>query len=132
MEQGIALIEQALQLAPKDVASLYNMALACKIDGQYDKAITYFKNVIAADPGNTWSYYGIATIYGDLGKAESSPALFKTRPSIWDGESVKEAPGPKAISIKSETISNSKVSSVNYISSSAISQRMWPIMICIS
>ena len=33
VEQGIALIEQALQLAPKDMASFYNMALAYKIDG---------------------------------------------------------------------------------------------------
>lgn len=55
--QGIELIEKALKIAPKDVASFYNLALAYKIDGQYDKALTYFKNVIAADPGNTWSYY---------------------------------------------------------------------------
>ena len=90
VEQGIALIEQALQLAPKDVASLYNMALACKIDGQYDKAITYFKNVIAADPGNTWSYYGIATIYGDLGKADQALPYLKQAIDL-GGESVKEA-----------------------------------------
>ncbi|WP_418580459.1 tetratricopeptide repeat protein [Megasphaera sp.] len=90
VEQGIALIEQALQLAPKDMASFYNMALAYKIDGQYDKAITYFKNVIAADPGNTWSYYGIATIYGDLGKADQALPYLKQAIDL-GGESVKEA-----------------------------------------
>ena len=36
--QGIELIEKALKIAPKDVASFYNLALAYKIDGQYDKA----------------------------------------------------------------------------------------------
>ena len=87
VEQGIALIEQALQLAPKDMASFYNMALAYKIDGQYDKAITYFKNVIA---GNTWSYYGIATIYGDLGKADQALPYLKQAIDL-GGESVKEA-----------------------------------------
>lgn len=90
VEQGIALIEQALQLAPKDMASFYNLALAYKIDGQYDKAITYFKNVIAADPGNTWSYYGIATIYGDLGKADEALPYLKQAIDL-GGEAVKEA-----------------------------------------
>ncbi|WP_296826334.1 tetratricopeptide repeat protein [uncultured Megasphaera sp.] len=90
VEQGITLIEQALQLAPKDMASFYNLALAYKIDGQYDKAITYFKNVIAADPGNTWSYYGIATIYGDLGKADEALPYLKQAIDL-GGEAVKEA-----------------------------------------
>ena len=34
VSQGIELIEKALKIAPKDVASFYNLALAYKIDGQ--------------------------------------------------------------------------------------------------
>ncbi|MCB5701876.1 tetratricopeptide repeat protein [Megasphaera elsdenii] len=88
--QGIELIEKALKIAPKDVASFYNLALAYKIDGQYDKALTYFKNVIAADPGNTWSYYGIATIYGDLGKADQALPYLKQAIDL-GGEDVRQA-----------------------------------------
>ncbi len=88
--QGIALIEKALKLAPKDTSSFYNLALAYKIDGQYDKAITYFKNVIAADPSNTWSYYGIATIYGDLGKADEALPYLKQAIDL-GGEEVRDA-----------------------------------------
>ncbi|MFV0618198.1 MAG: tetratricopeptide repeat protein [Megasphaera sp.] len=88
--QGIELIEKALKIAPKDVASFYNLALAYKIDGQYDKALTYFKNVITADPGNTWSYYGIATIYGDLGKADEALPYLKQAIDL-GGEDVRQA-----------------------------------------
>lgn len=90
VSQGIELIEKALKIAPKDVASFYNLALAYKIDGQYDKALTYFKNVIAADPGNTWSYYGIATIYGDLGKADQALPYLKQAIDL-GGEDVRQA-----------------------------------------
>lgn len=69
---GITLIQQALAIAPDDVASFYNLALAYKIDGQYDAAIMWFQKVIDKDPNNTWSYYGIATIYGDQGKAKDA------------------------------------------------------------
>lgn len=69
---GIALIQKALSIAPDDIASFYNLALAYKINGQYDDAITWFQKVIAKDPKNTWSYYGIATIYGDQGKAKEA------------------------------------------------------------
>lgn len=66
---GIALIQKALAIVPDDVASFYNLALAYKINGQYDESIQWFQKVIAKDPNNTWSYYGIATIYGDQGDA---------------------------------------------------------------
>lgn len=69
---GITLIQKALSLAPDDVTSFYNLALAYKINGQYDDSIQWFQKVIAKDPNNTWSYYGIATIYGDQGKAKEA------------------------------------------------------------
>ena len=60
--EGIASIQKALALQPDYVPAFYDLALAYKIDGQYDKSISYFQKVLAADPNNTWSYYGIATM----------------------------------------------------------------------
>lgn len=87
---GIGLIQQALQIYPDDVSAFYNMALALKIDGKYTVAITYFQKVLAADPNNTWSYYGIATIYGDQGKAKEANEYLKKAIDL-GGEDVKEA-----------------------------------------
>lgn len=88
--RGIEDIQTALSIYPQYVPSFYDLALAYKIDGQYDKAISYFQKVIAADPANTWSYYGIATIYGDKGDAGKAVAYLKKAAAL-DKENVLEA-----------------------------------------
>ena len=90
VRQGISLIQQALELAPDYVPSFYDLALALKIDKQYDESITWFQKVIDNEPDNTWSYYGIATIYGDQGNAEKAVLYLKKAAAI-DKENVKEA-----------------------------------------
>ena len=90
VRQGISLIRQALELAPDYVPSFYDLALAQKIDKQYDESITWFQKVIDNEPDNTWSYYGIATIYGDQGNAEKAVLYLKKAAAI-DKENVKEA-----------------------------------------
>lgn len=90
VSQGISLIRQALELAPDYVPSFYDLALALKIDKQYDESITWFQKVIDNEPDNTWSYYGIATIYGDQGNAEKAVLYLKKAAAI-DKENVKEA-----------------------------------------
>lgn len=90
VHQGISLIRQALELAPDYVPSFYDLALALKIDKQYDESITWFQKVIDNEPDNTWSYYGIATIYGDQGNAEKAVLYLKKAAAI-DKENVKEA-----------------------------------------
>jgi tetratricopeptide (TPR) repeat protein len=90
VRQGISLIRQALELAPDYVPSFYDLALALKIDKQYDESITWFQKVIDNEPDNTWSYYGIATIYGDQGNAEKAVLYLKKAAAI-DKENVKEA-----------------------------------------
>lgn len=87
---GITCIEKALQHAPDDPASCYNLALAYKIDGRSDEAVTYFQKVIDADPSNTWSYYGIATIYGDRGDAANTVTWLRRAVEL-DGENVRNA-----------------------------------------
>lgn len=90
VRQGISLIRQALELAPDYVPSFYDLALALKIDKQYDESITWFQKVIDNEPDNTWSYYGIATIYGDQGNAEKA-VLYLKKAAVIDKENVKEA-----------------------------------------
>ena len=87
---GIASIQKALALQPDYVPAFYDLALAYKIDGQYDKSISYFQKVLAADPNNTWSYYGIATIYGDKGDAKNAVVYLKKAAAL-DKENVLEA-----------------------------------------
>ena len=90
VRQGISLIRQALELKPDYVPSFYDLALALKIDKQHDESITWFQKVIDSEPDNTWSYYGIATIYGDQGNAEKAVLYLKKAAAI-DKENVKEA-----------------------------------------
>lgn len=77
VSSGIAYIQKALSLYPDYVPTFYDLALACKINGQYEIAIQYFQKVIDAEPDNTWSYYGIATIYGDKGQAKEAVSYLK-------------------------------------------------------
>lgn len=90
VSSGIAYIQKALSLYPEYVPTFYDLALACKINGQYEIAIQYFKKVIAAEPDNTWSYYGIATIYGDKGQAPEAISYLKKAIAL-DPQAVKEA-----------------------------------------
>ncbi|MCI1248305.1 MAG: tetratricopeptide repeat protein [Megasphaera sp.] len=87
---GIALIQEALKLAPDYVPSFYDLALSYKINGQYDESIQWFQKVIAREPDNTWSYYGIATIYGDQGNARDALIYLKEAAAL-DNTNVKDA-----------------------------------------
>lgn len=90
VSSGIAYIQKALSLYPDYVPTFYDLALACKINGQYNVAIQYFQKVIDAEPDNTWSYYGIATIHGDQGQAKEAIAYLKKAIAL-DPQNVKEA-----------------------------------------
>jgi tetratricopeptide (TPR) repeat protein len=87
---GITCVQQALTLAPDYVPSFYNLALAYKINGQYDDSIAWFQKVIAKEPDNTWSYYGIATIYGDQGKTTEA-VTYLSKAAALDNKNVKDA-----------------------------------------
>ena len=65
MRKGIATIKKSLAINPDYVQAFYDMAMAQKLGKHYDESIAYFQKVLAADPKNTWSYYGIATNYAD-------------------------------------------------------------------
>lgn len=90
VSSGIAYIQKALSLYPDYVPTFYDLALACKINGQYEVSIQYFQKVIDAEPDNTWSYYGIATIYGDKGQAKEAVSYLKKAIAL-DPQPAKEA-----------------------------------------
>jgi tetratricopeptide (TPR) repeat protein len=74
---GIALIQRTLDSKPGYVPALYDMAMAYKLQNQLDQSLYWFEQTIQGDPKNTWSYYGIATIYADKGKAQESLKYLK-------------------------------------------------------
>ncbi|AFM42048.1 tetratricopeptide repeat protein [Desulfosporosinus acidiphilus SJ4] len=65
--QGLALIQQALDLNPAYVYGNFNRGLAFELAGQWDEAIAAYQKTLQLDKNDTWSYYGIASIYGRLG-----------------------------------------------------------------
>lgn len=56
------------------------MAMAQKLAKHYDESISYFRKVLAVDPKNTWSLYGIATNYAD--KKDKANALSYLRQAM--------------------------------------------------
>ena len=84
-------MKKALKIDPERRRFVHtNLALAYKIDGQYDKALTFSRTSSPPTRGNTWSYYGIATIYGDLGKADQALPYLKQAIDL-GGEDVRQA-----------------------------------------
>ena len=53
------------------------MAMAYKLQHDYDQSLYWFEKTIQGDPQNTWSYYGISTIYADRGNKEASLSYLK-------------------------------------------------------
>ena len=50
---------------------------AYKLQNSYDKSLYWFEKTIQGDPKNTWSYYGIATIYADQENTQESLKYLK-------------------------------------------------------
>lgn len=85
---GLVLAKKAYDLNPNNVSNYYNMAMLYKLQGQLNEAKFWFDTVLAKDPTNTWSAYGIATIYADQG--QDAKALEYLRQAIALDSSVKE------------------------------------------
>ena len=89
-DDGIPFIKNALALAPEYTAAFYDMAMACKLAGRQDEAIGWFQKVLDKDPENTWSYYGIFSIYADRGDKASMLKYLKKAAAL-DPDAVKQA-----------------------------------------
>jgi tetratricopeptide (TPR) repeat protein len=68
-KEGLKYINQAIALKPKYLTAYFNAGLANELAHDYPAAIKAYKVILAADPKNTWSYYGIACAYGSMGDA---------------------------------------------------------------
>jgi len=88
-DQGLTLIQQALDLNPLFVYGHFNLGLANELAGQWDPAIAAYTKALQLDNRDTWSYYGIASIYGRLGNIDK--VLEYLQPAIALDPYVKEA-----------------------------------------
>lgn len=87
-DQGLTLIQQALDLNPLFVYGHFNQGLANELASRWDPAIAAYQQALQLDNRDTWSYYGIASIYGRLGKIDK--VLEYLRPAIALNPDVKE------------------------------------------
>ncbi|HEY8910499.1 MAG TPA: tetratricopeptide repeat protein [Desulfosporosinus sp.] len=87
-DQGLALIQQALDLNPAFVYGHFNQGLANELAGRWDLAIAAYQKALQLDNRDTWSYYGIASIYGRQGNIDK--VLEYLRPAIILDPDVKE------------------------------------------
>lgn len=81
-------IRKALSVKPDYIQADYDLAIALKLQGKRRESTTSFEKVIAADPKNTWSYYGIATNYSDDRNKDKALEYLKKAIAL-DGEHVK-------------------------------------------
>lgn len=88
-EDGAALIEKALALAPNYVQGHYDMAMALKLGGHYEASIRHFQRVLEKDPQNVWSMYGVATNYADMRDKEHA-LLWLRKAAALDPSEVKD------------------------------------------
>lgn len=80
--QCLALIDQSLAIDPQYAYGYFNRALVEKGLKKLDASIADFNRVLALKPGDTWSYYGIATDYADARSADKAIEYLKTAVSL--------------------------------------------------
>lgn len=85
--QGMELIRESLAIKPDFAYANFNMAMAYKLQKDYDNALLWFGKAAAIDPGDPWTYYGISTIYAD--RRDSAKALEFLKKAIDLDSSVK-------------------------------------------
>lgn len=74
LDQAIATIEQARQLAPTDAKLAYNEGLFYQQKEDLDNAVKYINQAISLKPNYGDAYYSLALIYGDLAKKNPAQA----------------------------------------------------------
>jgi tetratricopeptide (TPR) repeat protein len=64
--------EKALQLNPKFVPAINNLALLTAANKEYDKALTLFSDVLNYYPDDAETHYNIACMYSRLDRVDES------------------------------------------------------------
>lgn len=70
-QDGMENIDKCLQINPNFGYGRFNKALAYELYGKYDKALVWYNKALEVED-YTWSYYGIASIYGRYGDADNA------------------------------------------------------------
>ena len=68
--KGLTLIQQALKINPSFEYGYFNLGLANELAGRWQDSISAYTHALELDVKDTWSYYGIASIYGRQGTVE--------------------------------------------------------------
>lgn len=76
-ETCLALINKSVAINPAYAYGYFNRALIEKGLKRYDASVADFNRVLALKGRDTWSYYGIATVYADEGNADEAVAYLK-------------------------------------------------------
>ncbi|MAC60097.1 MAG: sulfotransferase [Novosphingobium sp.] len=74
-ETSVAPFEQAVAREPANLDYRYNLAAACGFTGRVDAAREHYEAILAADPGNARSHYGLAILSRQTQEANHVPRL---------------------------------------------------------
>lgn len=74
---GMDLIRKSLDMKHDYPYANFNMAMAYKLQKDLSNALLWFEKTLSFDSNDTWSYYGISTIYADWGNTEKSLEYLK-------------------------------------------------------
>lgn len=64
--------QRALQLAPNNPATLFNLGLLRQQVDQLEEAEQLYRQVLEVDPRSAWSYYQLGTVYATRGQEEKA------------------------------------------------------------
>lgn len=73
----LSLIDKSTAIDPDYSYGYFNKALIQKGLKDWNDSIANFNKVLALKPGDTWSYYGIATVYADTDQADQALQYLK-------------------------------------------------------
>ncbi|MDF2522459.1 MAG: hypothetical protein K0R31_100 [Clostridiales bacterium] len=74
---GMSLIRKSLEMKPDFAYANFNMAMAYKLQNDLGNSLVWFEKALSYDSKDTWSYYGISTIYADWDNPEKSIEYLK-------------------------------------------------------
>ncbi len=93
----IAQLEKLLATEPGDAFLLYGIAQEYAKVGQHDRAVSYFQQVIQADPDYTYAYFHMARSLESLGRQSDTIDCLETglavAKRVGDAQGVSEITG---------------------------------------
>jgi tetratricopeptide (TPR) repeat protein len=76
-DECIGLIDKSIEINPQYGYGYFNKALILKGLRRWDDSVASFNKALEFMPGDTWSYYGIATVYGDTNQVDKALQYLK-------------------------------------------------------